>query len=124
MSDNDEFDEVMKAAEAADPADTHNQSIWDTDDAVSLLRAERTITDENPEQMAKRLLEQAAPLAAGRIIHIALHSSNDNTSFAAARYITDLMYEGAGSGDGKAKWEKMLAEAVDEVELAANKGRG
>ena len=119
MRDSDEFDEVQAAARAADAGP--ERSLWDSDEAISSLREERIITNESSEKMARRLLEQAAPLAAGRIIHLAMHSSNDNTSLAASRYITDKLYEDQ-TGAATSTWEKMLARAVSDVELHANAG--
>jgi hypothetical protein len=124
-SSEDEFDEVRRAADAArQSSQDPESSIWDEDDAIASLRMERSVQgDESPESMAKRLLAQAAPLAAGKIIHIAMHSTNDNTAFAAAKYITDLQFEGT-TGTGKDVWEKILGDAVSKLEVHANAGSG
>ena len=93
---------------------------WDTDEALESLKMERDVNGElTNEQMTRKILEDAAPLAATKIVHIALHSQNDNTSLAAAKYITDYMLQDQ-TADGKATWEQLLGEVVSEAEVYAN----
>ena len=96
-------------------------SLWDNDAAFDSLKMERAVRpDETPEQMTRRLLEQAAPQAALSIIQIALSSSNDNTRFKAASYITDKIYDDTAAAT-KAKWEDLVGDVVDQAEMYANK---
>ena len=104
--------------------DSDDEDVWSSEDAFETLRMERTVhPDETPEQMTKRILEQAGPAAATSIVHIALHSTNDNTRLNAAKYITDLVYAD-DSGKAKAPWEDLVAEVISQAELHANVGQG
>jgi len=118
----DEFEGVEHAVEHGG-VDPESASLWDNEEALDALRAERQVkTEESYEQMTKRLFEEASPLAAQRIIHIAVKGANENTALAAARYITDKMYEGE-LGGAKPLWEKIVYEAVSQAELHANAER-
>jgi hypothetical protein len=95
---------------------------WNSDQTLENLKMERSVRpEETNEQMTRRLLEEAAPAAAQSIIHLALHSPNDNTRLNAAKYVTDSLLESDSSG-GKAKWEELIGTAVSEVEVYANQG--
>lgn len=97
------------------------ESMWDRDDAVEGLKMERTVhTDESPEEMTKRMIEEAGPLAAASIIHLALHSQNDNTRFNASKYIADKLYGDESGKSGKSPWEELMADVVSSAELIAN----
>ena len=103
---------------------TPTESPWDSDDAVDSLRMERTIYNESNEQLTKRLLEEAGPMAAKAILHIAMHDSNGNTRLRAATYIVDRAYGDDSSKSGKALWEQMVGDVVSDAELHANQGQG
>ena len=95
-------------------------NIWDSDEALDSIKMEKAVhPDRTPEQMTKELLEQAGPAAAASIIHIALHSANDNTRLSAARYITDKMYDDS-SATSKPAWEELVADIVSNAEILAN----
>ena len=75
-----------------------NEALWDSDEAIESLKMERALhTDETNENLTRRLLEEAAPSAAQSIIHMALHSANDNTRLRAATYITDKLLDAEAS---------------------------
>ena len=122
--DPDEFIEnTRKAAQqgASEPED----SIWDSDEAFESLKMERTVhPEESYEQMTKRIVEQAGPAAAQAIVHLALHSANDNTRLNAAKYITDKFYGDDNDKSGLATWERLVASAVKSLESHANQGSG
>ena len=112
------LDRTSLAAEAGDPGDPE-ESLWDSQDALDSLKMERTVVgDETPADQTKRMLEEAGPMAAASIIHVALHSNNDNTRFAASRFIIEHNRE-EGVGEG-VFWEKLVADVVSGAELLAN----
>jgi hypothetical protein len=92
-------------------------SPWDSDDAIESLTQERTIYNETNEQLTKRLLEEAAPMAAQSIIHIAVHDPNGNTRLRAAQYIADKVYGDDSEKSGKSGWEQLVGSVVSEAEL-------
>lgn len=121
--DEDFLDRTRRASDAGGSARADDNP-WDSADALESLRMEQSVRpDETPEQMAKRILQEAAPMAAQRMVHIAMHSANDNTSLNASKYITDLVYSD-DSGKVKAPWEELMAEVIDQMELEANQGHG
>ena len=121
MTEDEGHDEVEASAEGLGMS-----SLWDSDDAIAALKMERIVTgdSETNEQLTKRILEQAGPLAAQRIVHIAAHGTNENTALRAATYITDLVYGDDSGRASKATWELFVAEAVSQAELHANVGSG
>jgi hypothetical protein len=97
-------------------------SIWDNDDAIEAIKMERAVNpDETNEDMAKRLFQESIAPVAQSMIHIALHSQNDNTRLNAGKFITEFVLGEKASG-AKAKWEELVGEAVSEAELHANQG--
>jgi hypothetical protein len=135
MAENDGFFEFdHESEEEPTPASTPTpdpemsaESIWDNEDALESLKMERELhPEETYEDTAKRLFRESMPQIAMNLIDVALHSQNDNTRVAASKYISDLVLVDQQGGT-KAKWESLLGEAIDEVELAANasnKGQG
>lgn len=103
---------------------TATEGIWDSAEAIESLKMERSVhPEETNETLTKRILEQAAPMAAQSIVHLALHSTNDNTRLNAAKYVTDRLLD-AETESGKAVWERMMAEVISDAELHANTERG
>ena len=97
---------------------------WDSDDALSFLKMEKSVQgDESNEALTKRLLEEAAPVAAMSIINLARSSGNDNTRLNASKYIIDTLLTDQNVG-GKQPWEDMMADMVDQAELLANNQKG
>jgi hypothetical protein len=123
MPDHDDYDYSDETgynpAEATGP-----ENLWDSENAIESLKMERSVRpDETNEEMTRRILEEAGPLAAQSIVHLALHSQNDNTRLNAAKYVTGTLLEGQ-TEDGKASWEKLLGDAIDQAEIHANQGQG
>jgi hypothetical protein len=116
--DGDFVDRTRAASESGHPGDPES-SVWDSDDAFESLKMERSVQgDEKPDEMAMRILKEAAPMAAASIVHIALHSANDNTRLAAGRYVVDLARE--ADVNGQEGWESLVADVVSSAELMAN----
>jgi CHAT domain-containing protein len=93
---------------------------WDNEKAADFLKLERSYDEGiTNEQMTRKILEDAAPAAAMRIVHIATHGSNENTALRASQYITDYMLQDQ-TDDGKASWEKLIGDVVEQVEVFAN----
>lgn len=100
--------------------DTKDDSIWDADDALASVQMDRTaFPEKSNEQLTKEILDAAGPAAAQSIVHLALHATNENTRLAASRYVTDRYYDDAAT-TAKPLWEKLVADAVSDVELYAN----
>jgi len=122
ITDEDYLGRTEAASRAGAPGGPE-QSLWDSDDALDSLRMERSVQgDEAPADQTKRMLEEAGPMAAASIIHIALHSANDNTRLSASRYIIDFNRE-SGIGEGN-YWEKLVADVIGDAELLANQPGG
>src|SRR5688500_819649 len=116
MSENEDAtnDETMFSPEAGAP---DPERYWDSDEALENLKMERQVNpDRDSEALCRKMLEDAAPMALQSIIHIALHSGNDNTRFNAAKYITDKVLEDDTAGT-VSKWEQIVGEVVDQAEL-------
>jgi hypothetical protein len=96
---------------------------WATNDALEELILDKSF-DPNvtSEQSTRSILENNAPLAARRIVHIALYSSNDNTSLSASKYITDFVLQ--QEGDTRAVWEQALGESIIETAEQLTKAPG
>ena len=95
---------------------------WDSDAALENVKMERSVRgDMTNEQLTRQILEDAGPMAAQSIVHLAIHGTNENTRLNAARYVTDnLINEGASNA--KQKWEELLGDAISDAELHANYG--
>lgn len=121
MSDEPRFDGLGHESESEPERTGPNMGpTWDTDEALENLKMERSVNaDLNNAQLTARLLAEAAPTAAMSIIHLAMHSSNDNTRLNAAKYITDRMIEGSTTV-GEDGWESLVGEVVSNAELFAN----
>lgn len=95
---------------------------WDSDEALSFLTMEKSVhEDQNNEQMTRRLLTEAAPMAALSIINLSRNSSNDNTRLAASKYIVDTLIAGDGGEDDPLA--QLIGEVVKKAESFANEGR-
>lgn len=67
-----------------------NDPNWVGDEAIAMLNLERAVHgNEDHETLARRIFRETAPLAAQRIAHIAIHSTNETAALSAARYISD-----------------------------------
>jgi len=67
-----------------------SDSSWVPDDALNALIAERTIhTEEDNEQIARRLLRENVGAAILGIVHTAIHGTNERTRLDAQKYITE-----------------------------------
>jgi hypothetical protein len=100
--------------------DPDNESIWDADDALASVQMDRDVFPEKSnEQLTKEILDAAGPGAARSIVQLSLHGTNENTRLAAAKYVTDLYFGDQTSGT-QPLWEKLVAEAISDVELHAN----
>lgn len=103
-----------------DTGDEQESRFWDSDEALADLKMEQAVHgDESHEQMAMRLLREAAPQAAMSIIYVAMHSANDNTRLAASRYIIDKSTDD-GTNGAKQTWEDMVGDVVSSAEMFAN----
>jgi hypothetical protein len=100
------------------------QPWWDTDDAVRGLTMERSVNPtESNADMTKRILDENGPAAALAIVHMALHSTNDNTRLRAATYITDKYYDDSNNADGIG-WEKLVGDVVSQAEILTEQAAG
>jgi hypothetical protein len=120
MSDEHEF----PSEEEENGPEMSAESLWDNEEALSSLKMEKHLhPEETYEDTAKRLFRESMPQIAMSLIDTALHSQNDNTRVAAGKYISDLVLVDQ-QGGAKATWEELLGDAVDKVEIEANRGAG
>jgi hypothetical protein len=120
--DHEEWDETNPEDTAFNPPS--ESELWDSDEALESLKLERQYNpDETDQDLTKRLLTEAGPLAARSIINLAQHAANENTRLNASKYIADVVRE-VEAGTTGASWEQILGAAVTQVEEHANQGSG
>jgi len=99
---------------------------WVSDDDISALLMERLTgakTDgdsESPTAQARRMIQEASPMAAASLVRLAQHSEHDSIRMRAALEILNRAEAMGATVDGKEPW----AELIDttSVEAHANKG--
>lgn len=92
---------------------------WDSDEALEFLKQERTVfgaedTLSNIE-LTRKLIEEAAPMAAMSMIHLSRHAMNENTRAGAAKWVVEFATQ-VQTEEGRAAWEKILPSVVQEAE--------
>lgn len=115
-------DELYGTSSSPSSVEASASDYWDSDEALEFLKADRMVNPYeamSTEQHTRKLLEDAAPLAAMSIINLAKSSGNDNTRLNAAKYIVDFQLQDQGA-NGKAKWEDMLGSIISEEEILGN----
>lgn len=96
---------------------------WDSDASLDAIKMERSVNgDQSDEDLTRKILAQAGPMAAQSIVHLAIHGTNENTRLNAAKYVTDNLINEGGAGGAIPSWEKLVGAAVSEAELHANQG--
>lgn len=66
------------------------QKAWDPEDAVRALSAESEIMDQGDlAATARKLMEEALPVAVLSVIHIATNSANEKLRFDASKYLVE-----------------------------------
>ena len=99
-----------------DPDEPPRLAYWVPDEAVRNLTMEKALhSNETHTQLAKRLLEEALPLATMSVTHMALNSRKEEVRLAAAKYVMEHALGSPGKGQdlptGKHAWES-IHEAV------------
>ena len=95
---------------------------WDSDEALQFLTMEKSVhEDSGNEALTKRLLTEAAPMAAVSIINLSRSSGNDNTRLAASKYIVDRLLDGDGGEDDPLA--SLIGDVVKKAEEFANGGK-
>jgi hypothetical protein len=95
------------------------QPEWVPDDALANLKMERTVNpDEDDNSLTRRLFQQAAPLAAQAIIHVAVHGTNERTKLTAAQYVVDRVC--GKPGNDPEMGTSPLERALEELNTFAN----
>jgi len=94
---------------------------WDSDEALEFLQEERTVFGDGMTnvELTRKLIEDAAPMAAVSMIHLSRHAVNENTRMNASKWVVE-MATNIETEDGKAAWEKMLPDVVHEAEKIAH----
>jgi hypothetical protein len=77
---------------------------WLPDAALDALQCERAVqSDLTDEELARKILMTAAPMAAQSVAYLSVHASAENIRLAASRYIIDGVVGGGfktgGAGD-------------------------
>lgn len=95
---------------------------WDPDEARRLLNSdlEKAVYDgESDAETAKRVLKEAAPVAAARLVNLALHSMNERISLQAATYIIDRNLGRISDGSStKSEMDDALMNLVKDITSA------
>lgn len=111
-----------------DPDEPPKLAYWIPDDAVKNLTMEKALhSNETHTQLAKRLLDEALPLATMAVTHMALHSRKDEVRLAAAKYVMEHSLGAPGKNTdipngGKHIWETIHdAVLVDAQKTARGK---
>lgn len=103
--------------EERDPDEPPRLAYWVPDEAVRNLTMERALhSQETHTQLAKRLLEEALPLATMAVTHMALNSRKEEVRLAAAKYVMEHSLGAPGKStdlptSGKHVWDS-IHEAV------------
>jgi len=73
-----------------------NDRDWVPDEALAKLQCERIVApDLTDEELARKILMTAAPMAAQSVAHLSVHAGNEATRLAAAKYILDGVVGGS-----------------------------
>lgn len=106
-------------------------SDWDDDFGVSqedldALHMEREIlTGLTPANQARKILDEASPMAAMQLVRLAQHGATDTVRLNASKEILNRVgvVEGDGkNGEGKEPWENLFGKVVKDIEAYANVG--
>ena len=74
---------------------------WLPDAALDALQCERAVQpDQTDEELARKILMTAAPMAAQSVAHLSVHASAENIRLAAAKYIIDGIVGGGFKASG------------------------
>lgn len=103
-------------------------SSWVPDDALKALVTERTLHDDESEEMlARRLLRENLPTAVLGIIHTAQHGESSRIRLDAQKYITERVLGRVGDdayGADTSPVEAFMKMFAGQVEEHANSGAG
>lgn len=119
MSDDPFYDEDR------DPDEPPRLAYWVPDEAVRNLTMEKALHgNETHTQLAKRLLEEALPLATMSVTHMALNSRKEEVRLAAAKYVMEHALGSPGKSDqpisGGHAWDSIHDAVL--VDSPTNKG--
>jgi hypothetical protein len=96
------------------------QQAWVSDEEIRELTNARITSQvvtgrvESPVDQAKRMMREAAPMAAQSLIRLAQNSDNDSVRLRASTEILNRA-EGAGTVDGKEPWAEFFEDASNEA---------
>lgn len=93
---------------------------WDPKRALENLKLENALEGLGSQHaMAKRLFEEALPVATMAIVHLATHSMTEIIRFNAAKYVVERTMGPAermvGTGDGRHAWDDIYDDVVEEA---------
>lgn len=84
---------------------------WVPDKALEALNMEQGMSEETPEELARRLLREGLPLAVSSLVHLSAHSTNERTRLDAAKSVIERNLGKPGDqAPGKDPLEKMFQE--------------
>lgn len=100
-----------------------NDPHWVSDTAMEALNLERSVhPNETSEDMARRIFKEHLPIAAQRIVHIALNSPNEKVALDASKYVVERVMGKLGAPDTGAEdpLQAFLDDVSSKVEAYAN----
>lgn len=62
---------------------------WDDEEAMKAFQEEQAVMDMTPQELAEKIINEQAPVAALSVAHLARHSIDERVRLSAAKYITD-----------------------------------
>lgn len=114
--------------EERNPDEPPRLAYWMPDDAVRNLTMEKALhSHESHTQLAKRLLEEALPLATMSVTHMALNSRKEEVRLAAAKYVMEHALGAPGKNTdvptGKHVWDNIHEAVLIDSPTSSNRRR-
>jgi hypothetical protein len=104
-----------------------SEKAWVSDSDLNALMMERTTGarlkgegSESPVAQARRMMQEAAPMAAASIIRLAQYSENETVRLRASQEVLNRADEIGNGKDGKEPWADLLDTTA--IEIHANDG--
>lgn len=97
-------------------------------DDLDMLRMERNmLTGLTPANQARKMLEEATPMAAMQLIRLAQNGASDSVRLKASTEILNrvgVVAEDGKNGEGKEPWDNIFEKVVKNIEEFANMQTG
>lgn len=97
---------------------------WVPEEAIEKLTLERALhANEDPIEMATKIIKENLPIAAMSMAHLAVYSPTEMVRLNAAKYLMDRAFDPKGKlPDAKPAWDKVFESAMVEIDSALGGG--